>query len=148
MQDTNNQNNPLELGRLIHILSHKMKCQNDCYTILEDSDLTPVQQQLLKFILLESAHKPIFQRDIEEAFQIRRSTVTGIIKLIEQKGYITRTSVESDARLKQLVPTEKAEALSAGIPDDKLHVCREVLCQMLDNLAASKCNCSDNKKEA
>ena len=151
MQDTNNQNNPLELGRLIHILSCKMKCQNDCYTILEDSDLTPVQQQLLKFILLESAHKPIFQRDIEEAFQIRRSTVTGIIKLIEQKGYIT------------LVPTEKAEALrprivehikkceaalSAGIPDDKLHVCREVLCQMLDNLAASKCNCTDNKKEA
>ena len=151
MQDTNNQNNPLELGRLIHILSCKMKCQNDCYTILEDSDLTPVQQQLLKFILLESAHKPIFQRDIEEAFQIRRSTVTGIIKLIEQKGYIT------------LVPTEKAEALrprivehikkceaalSAGIPDDKLHVCREVLCQMLDNLATSKCNCTDNKKEA
>ena len=42
MQDTNNQNNPLELGRLIHILSCKMKCQNDCYTILEDSDLTPV----------------------------------------------------------------------------------------------------------
>ena len=145
MQDTNNKNAPLELGRLIHILSCKMKCQNDCYTILEDSDLTPVQ------------------RDIEEAFQIRRSTVTGIIKLIEQKGYITRTSVESDARLKQLVPTEKAEALrprivehikkceaalSAGIPDDKLHVCREVLCQMLDNLAASKCNCTDNKKEA
>lgn len=78
MQDTNNKNAPLELGRLIHILSCKMKCQNDCYTILEDSDLTPVQQQLLKFILLESAHKPIFQRDIEEAFQIRRSTVAGI----------------------------------------------------------------------
>lgn len=56
MQDTNNKNAPLELGRLIHILSCKMKCQNDCYTILEDSDLTPVQQQLLKFILLESAH--------------------------------------------------------------------------------------------
>ena len=70
---------------------------------------------------------------------------------------------QSDARLKQLVPTEKAEALrprivehikkceaalSAGIPDDKLHVCREVLCQMLDNLATSKCNCTDNKKEA
>ena len=52
MQDTNNKNAPLELGRLIHILSHKMKCQNDCYTILENSDLTPVQQQLLKFISL------------------------------------------------------------------------------------------------
>ena len=141
-----------------------MKCQNDCYTILEDSDLTSCPATAFKIYLVGICSQiQLFQRDIEEAFQIRRSTVTGIIKLIEQKGYITRTSVESDARLKQLVPTEKAEALrprivehikkceaalSAGIPDDKLHVCREVLCQMLDNLAASKCNCTDNKKEA
>ena len=161
MQETHNPNEPLELGRLIHILSHKMKRQNDCYTVLGDTDLTPVQQQLLKFILLESKHKPVFQRDIEDAFQIRRSTVTGIIKLIEQKGYITRTSVENDARLKQLVPTPKAEALrprivahirnyeaalSAGIPEDKLLICKEVLCQMLNNLATSKSD--SDKKEA
>lgn len=163
MQETTNTKEPLELGRLIHILSNKIKRRNDYYNISQDTDLTSVQQQILRFILLESKHAPVFQRDLEEAFQIRRSTITGIIKLIEQKGYITRTSVESDARLKQLVPTEKAEALrphivehiqkceailTSGIPDDKLHICQEVLCQMLDNLATSKCNYTDNKKEA
>lgn len=161
MQDMSNTKEPPELGRLIHILSNKMKQQNDCYNILENTDLTPVQQQLLKFILLESSHKPVFQRDIEDAFQIRRSTVTGIIKLIEQKGYIVRISVKNDARLKQLLPTEKAEALrprivshiqkcesalSAGIPEDKLIICQDVLLQMLDNLAASKSD--SDKKEA
>lgn len=161
IQAMSNTKDPVETGRLIHILSNKMKQQNDCYSILENSDLTPVQQQLLKFILLESSHKPVFQRDIEEAFQIRRSTVTGIIKLIEQKGYITRTGVKNDARLKQLIPTEKAEALRprivehiqkceaalyAGISADKLCICQEVLLQMLGNLEASKVN--SNKKEA
>ena len=52
MQDTNNKNAPLELGRLIHILSCKMKCQNDCYTILEDSDLTPAAATAFKIYLI------------------------------------------------------------------------------------------------
>ena len=42
----------------------------------------------------------------ENAFSIARSTVTSILKLMEKKNYITRESVESDARLKKLVLTE------------------------------------------
>ena len=38
---------------------------------------------------------------------VTRSTVTNILQLMERKGYITRQSVEQDARLKQLVLTEK-----------------------------------------
>ena len=49
----------------------------------------------------------VFQRDIEREFSITRSTVTNILQLMERKGYITRQSVEQDARLKQLVLTEK-----------------------------------------
>ena len=40
-------------------------------------------------------------------FSITRSTVTNILQLMERKGYIARRSVEQDARLKQLVLTEK-----------------------------------------
>ena len=86
MQETTNTKEPLELGRLIHILSNKIKRRSDYYNISQDTDLTSVQQQILRFILLESKHAPVFQRDLEEAFQIRRSTITGIIKLIEQNG--------------------------------------------------------------
>lgn len=48
----------------------------------------------------------VYQKDIENAFSIARSTVTSILKLMEKKNYITRQSVESDARLKKLVLTE------------------------------------------
>ena len=49
----------------------------------------------------------VFQRDIEREFSITRSTVTNILQLMERKGYIARQSVAQDARLKQLVLTEK-----------------------------------------
>ena len=72
MQETTNTKEPLELGRLIHILSNKIKRRSDYYNISQDTDLTSVQQQILRFILLESKHAPVFQRDLEEAFQIRQ----------------------------------------------------------------------------
>ena len=58
--------------------------------------------------LAENSDKEIFQRDIEDQFLIRRSTVSNMIQLMEKKGYITRESVSYDARLKKLVLTPKA----------------------------------------
>ncbi|MDO4515821.1 MAG: MarR family transcriptional regulator [Bacillota bacterium] len=52
----------------------------------------------------------IFQRDIEETFNITRSSVTGLVKLMEKKGYISRQSVEGDARLKKLTLTPLGRA--------------------------------------
>jgi len=56
--------------------------------------------------LCRNQDRDIFQRDIETEFSISRSTVTGILKLMEKKGYIVRESVPRDARLKKLVLTE------------------------------------------
>lgn len=49
-----------------------------------------------------------FQKDIEKEFSIRRSTATGIIKSMENKGLIKKEMVLSDARLKKIVLTKKA----------------------------------------
>ncbi|MDY3917902.1 MAG: MarR family transcriptional regulator [Candidatus Limivivens sp.] len=57
--------------------------------------------------LCDNPDRDIFQRDIEAEFSIARSTVTGIIKLMEKKGYLRRESVPNDARLKKLVLTPK-----------------------------------------
>ena len=70
-------------------------------------DLTGMQGWILKFIYTNS-NRDIFQKDIEKEFRIRRSTATGMLKLLEKNGYIKREAVESDARLKKLVLTEKA----------------------------------------
>ncbi len=53
-------------------------------------------------------NEDIFQKDFESEFSIRRSTASNILKTMEQNGFIKRISVESDARLKKIVLTEKA----------------------------------------
>ncbi len=58
--------------------------------------------------LFANRDKDIFQKDFENQFSIRRSTASNILKSMEQKGLIERISVESDARLKKIVLTEKA----------------------------------------
>lgn len=73
--------NEMYVGRLIHILSHTMKRHNPA-EVMENDDLTTMQKHVLKFILLETMHRDLYQKDIEEEFQIRKPTVTGILKLM------------------------------------------------------------------
>ena len=135
------------IGRIIHMLSHQMTRQD--IMGIEDIGLTPMQNHVMRFILFASSSRDIYQRDVETEFSVRRPTATGILKLLEKNGYITRVSVPEDARLKKIVPTKKGEDLRAqiienisrmnrklirGIPEEELSVCRDVLENMLRNL--------------
>lgn len=110
MQNFDEKSANMHMGRLIQMLSHQMKRKNCIVTMIDGDSLTVMQKHILKFILLETLHREIYQKDIEEEFQIRKSTVTGILQLMEKNGFIYRESVEKDARLKRIVPTKKAEA--------------------------------------
>lgn len=57
----------------------------------------------------------LFQKDIEAAFSIRRSTATGILQRLEREELIIREPVDYDARLKKIVLTEKALRLNCRI---------------------------------
>ena len=119
-----------------------------------------MQKHVLKFILLETLHREIYQKDVEEEFQIRKSTATGILQLMEKNGFIYRESSEKDARLKTIVPTKKAEALRAeilenirvmekrltkGISEEEFSMCMYVLWKMFDNLAQTETKQSEKK---
>ncbi len=52
--------------------------------------------------------KDIFQKDFEQEFNIRRSTASNILSLMEKNGLIKRESVPYDARLKKITLTDKA----------------------------------------
>lgn len=58
--------------------------------------------------IYDNREKDIFQKDIEREFNIRPSTATNMLKLMEKNGMIVRVSVENDARLKKIVLTKKA----------------------------------------
>ena len=76
-------------------------------------DLTGIQGRIIGCIYDKSniEGKDIYQRDIEEIFAIRRSTATVMLQTLEKKGYIIKTSVKHDARLKKITLTEKAVAM-------------------------------------
>lgn len=99
--------------------------------------------------------RDIFQRDIEKEFNIRRSTATNVLKLMEKNGLITRESVDYDARLKKIVLTQKAydihktvcadfaafeERLARGISQHELNVFFGVLDKVKSNLKEDDAN--------
>ena len=58
--------------------------------------------------LWENRHKDIYQKDLEAEFHVTRSTASKVVNLMVEKGLVVRKSVQTDARLKKLVLTEKA----------------------------------------
>ena len=74
--------------------------------------LTSMQGWIIAFIYKkEQALVDVFQRDLEKEFDIRRSTVTGLIKLMEQNQLITREPVPQDRRLKSLKLTVRSRSI-------------------------------------
>lgn len=68
--------------------------------------------------LAENSDHDVFQKDIEKAFGITRSTASKVINLMEQKGLVERQSVSYDARLKKIVMTDKSKAISHLMAED------------------------------
>lgn len=75
---------------------------------------TETEGQIMGFLCDHPDRAP-YQRDVEEAFCIRRSTACRFLQNLERDGMLARRSVPQDARLKKLVPTAKALALHAEI---------------------------------
>ena len=136
-----------DCGAWINLLSHKVKKRLN--GILQDLDITAVQSRVIYYILVHCQDGPVFQRDVESAFGLSRSTATGILQLMEKKGIIRRESVPSDARLKSLVPTSRAVEVNAevsvgleemerrltkGLSSGQVQLFREMAAQMLRNL--------------
>ena len=79
-------------------------------------ELTGLRGMALGFIVeRQKRGEPVYQRDLETRFHINRSSVTALLQGLEQSGFIVRTPVEQDARLKSLAPTEKGLACTEAI---------------------------------
>ncbi len=77
----------IHMGRLIQVLSHQMKRKSCVNSMINDDGLTTMQKHVLKFLLLETLHKVVYQKDIEEEFQIRKSTATGMLQTSRKKWF-------------------------------------------------------------
>ena len=79
---------------------------------MSQSGLTSIQSRILGHLRhAEEEGRDVFQRDIEDVFRIKRSSVTSVLQTLERKELVVRESVPGDARMKKLVLTEKARKL-------------------------------------
>ncbi|EOR27095.1 MULTISPECIES: MarR family transcriptional regulator [Clostridium] len=93
------------IGRKINILSHKIKRRIGKVSL--EYGISSMQAKILGFISHQAPKRDIFQKTIEEEFDIRRSSVTSVLSLMEKNGLIKRISVCEDARLKKIILTDK-----------------------------------------
>ncbi|WEV71435.1 MarR family winged helix-turn-helix transcriptional regulator [Lactobacillus sp. ESL0785] len=73
--------------------------------------LTGTQMVIIQFLSAIPAKQKIYQKDIEHEFNIRKSTATNILKLLEQKDLIAKKANEHDSRLKEITLTAKAQEI-------------------------------------
>ena len=95
-----------EIGKYIQIVSRQLKRNMD--ETLSKYNVTGVQSMIIGYIYKKSKKGEVFAKDIEEEFDMRKATVTGIIQLMETNGLIERKAKEDDCRLKSIVLTSKA----------------------------------------
>ena len=79
-----------------------------------DDNVTRNNGWILNYLAYHS-DRDIYQKDIENDFYIRRSTVSKVIRLMESKGLLRREAVPGDARLKKLVLTAEGRRIQAAI---------------------------------
>jgi len=134
----------IHIGRKIIILSKRIRRKLDNGT--SKYGITGVQSRILGFISHNSEKRDIFQKDIEEELDIRRSSVTSVIQLMEKNGYIERVSVSKDARLKKIIITVKGikvqrnvwnliQELEKSLIDELSNEELEVLISLIDRLS-------------
>ncbi|WP_097014033.1 MarR family winged helix-turn-helix transcriptional regulator [Anaerocolumna aminovalerica] len=108
--------------------------------------LSIIQGRIISFVYRESPKGDIFQKDIEERFKIRGSSVTSVLNLMESRGILKRISAEEDGRCKKILLMDKGNELydavhkelidmenllSSGLTKEE----ESILMELLDKLA-------------
>lgn len=95
-----------------HRLGLLLKMVNNIYARefnnkISEIDLTVAQCDILGF-LHENEHREINPIDIEKKLNLKRPTITGLLKRLEEKGFIKFEVSSKDNRYKQVILTQKA----------------------------------------
>lgn len=99
----------METGKMINRISNRLRRRS--LKVQESIGITGAQGNILDYILVESSHRSVYQKEIEKEFGLRPSTATEALKLLEEKGLISRIPEEWDGRYKRIVFTPKAQTV-------------------------------------
>ncbi len=120
-----------------------------CETKVEKKEFpTPAQMQILHYILSKKGDK-VYQRDIGNALNLRRATLSEILKTMEKNGLIYKIPDKNDTRIKEIILSDKAlinfetvkkslnsaeNVVTKGIDKKDLDIFLSVLAKMNQNI--------------
>lgn len=103
----------METGKIINRISNRL--QRFSPTTQSKLGIGQTQASILRFLLVETAKRSIYQVDIEKEFGLRPPTVTETLKALEKKDLIKRIPDENDGRKKKIIVTEKTLSMNDGV---------------------------------
>lgn len=136
---------PRPISKQIRMISNKFKELWD--RKLLQYNLTSSQMDILIYLKFHKSQE-IHQREIEQWFQLKNPTVTGLLNRLEEKGFIIRKMNPADKRYRVIELTDKAEQLLADLGekgmemDEKIYHClsqeeQDVLTELLNRILIS-----------
>lgn len=99
---------PCPISKQLRMLNNKFREVAD--RNLQKYNLTAAQLDVLIYLKC-SKEEEIHQRQIENWFQLKNPTVTGLLNRLEEKGFIVRRTKPSDRRYRVIELTPKGEQL-------------------------------------
>ncbi len=136
----------VELHKLDHLFLRSMLKSK---VLRESNRLTGMHGYVIGF--LSEAEGDVFQKDVERAFDIRRSTATKILNLMEENGMLIKVPVAHDARLKKLVVTDDAKKLYAEMKKEfaaiEAAMCRNISAEQIDTILSCVRTMQENLKQ-
>ena len=113
-------------------------------------NISPIQVRIVKYLVKQN-NKAILQKDMEYIFNIRRSTVSGVIKTMEKNNIIIRENVKDDNKSKEIKLTDKvykrANDLVKELKELDLELLKDVNKEDLEVFMRVLKNIQDNLKE-
>lgn len=123
--------------------------EKDFNQMLKRIGITSSQCEVLDH-LFHSSKEEITQRDIERHLNLKNPTVTGLLKRLEEKGFVLIVPSNKDKRCKNIFLTEKAydiqkkmeasrkksdRMLTLGMKEKEIQALEKVLEKVLYNIA-------------
>lgn len=136
-----------DIGFLITNISYAVRQYFDkCFS---DYDVTYPQSRVLTRLFRQLGKENVNQRDLEYALGIKASSVSSLVRNLEQKGFIRCERLPQDTRNKRVILTEKGmevqkvladarnqaeENMVKGLSEEQQELLRTCLRQVLNNL--------------
>lgn len=136
-----------DVGYMITNISYGIRQYFD--SLFSDYDVTYPQSRVLTRLFAQQGKQDVNQRDLEHALGIKASSVSSLVRNLEQKGFITCERLPQDTRNKRILLTEQGtqlrellgsareqaeQKLTANLSPEQVEVFRACLRQVMENL--------------